>query len=717
MRPWLWCFVIGMAVFQPAFAQTASIENSRDLVSLMGDWKFFPGDRTEFAGATFDDSAWLSMRLPQNWHRAGIKYDGIAWFRRKIFVGEGMRDHTIGIVLPLRYGWHEVYVNERRIDDGASLEMSAPGAHPTRSFPVVIPSSFILFGQENTIAIRSRSYGGVGGFISRTMYAGAMAAVERRYSLSVMWNTVLVTLFFLTGFTHFITFLSRRKEEYYLYFAIFSISIGFIVASIDNLTHFVSDSFLLQHSSVHLPLIFAPSVLVLFAHSLFGRGRRAVTIFSFVWSGLLLLAFFYSVSGPVGYGRYIRYLFPWILCSCALVILYCGTIAVMSIQEGVFTGRIIGLGFLLFAVAVANDILSYLTIIHTPNIVEEGFFCFVVGMSASLSLKYARLQDSLHNLNRRLHDNIRALQSARSSIEDSEKKYRELVESTNEIIFSLDAGGSITMINQAVGQHLGIPAQELIGQDFQALVYYAGTDSKNSLARHTVRQKLRELLDTRKEVLFRTDFFTRTREPRELIVRLQYVPHNNSYTISGTASVESADELRAVCISERQVYVFGNYVYISDAISQRVFLGMLKYTDHDSAYAVKVCLREMIINSIEHGNLGITFEEKTEAQNEGTYFSLLLSRQTDPVYGQRNVRLVYSLNEKRALFRITDQGDGFDHQSVLDRDIKSPEFFSLMHGRGIAMARLEFDTIRYNEKGNSVLLIRTFSKHPSMKNV
>jgi hypothetical protein len=40
-----------------------------------------------------------------------------------------------------------------------------------------------------------------------------------------------------------------------------------------------------------------------------------------------------------------------------------------------------------------------------------------------------------------------------------------------------------------------------------------------------------------------------------------------------------------------------------------------------------------------------------------------------------------------------------------------------MHGRGIAMARLEFDTIRYNEKGNSVLLIRTFSKHPSMKNV
>ncbi len=694
----------------PLCAQT-SVEHRGDLVNLVGDWSFFPGDAREYALPSFDDASWKKMRLPQNWHRAGYNYDGIAWFRKKVFIGEELRGHAIGLVLPLREGWHEVYLNGHRIDDGAALESSPRAAHATRALPLVIPESAVQFGGENTISIRARSYGGVGGFITRSMYIGTMGAVERRYSLSSMWNTVLVTLFILTGFTHLVTFLSRRKEYHYLHFAVFSTAIGFIVASIDNLTHFAADSFVLQHTAAHLPMIAAPVALIGFAHSLFGRGSRIAVWLGRTCAAVLGAVFLYSLTGPVGYGIYLRFFFPWVLFTCAVVIVYCGVIAAMSMQEGVFTGRIIVPGFALFALAVINDILSYLTIIDTPNVVEEGFFCFVVSMSASLSLKYARLQDSLHNLNRRLHDNIRALQSARTSIEESEKKYRELVESTHEIIFTLDSTGIITMINQAVGHQLGIPAQELIGQDFLALIYYPGTDSKNSLARHTVRQKLRELLETRKDVTFRTDFFTRTREPRELIVKLQYIPQGSSYTISGNASVEAEDELRSISISERQVYVFGNYVYISDAISQRIFLGMLKYTDHDSAYAVKICLREIIINAIEHGNLGITFEEKTEAQNEGTYFSLLLSRQTDPVYGARTVRLVYSLNRKRALFRITDQGEGFDHASVMNRDIKQPEYFHLMHGRGIAMARIEFDRIRYNERGNSVLLMRSFENH------
>jgi len=136
---------------------------------------------------------------------------------------------------------------------------------------------------------------------------------------------------------------------------------------------------------------------------------------------------------------------------------------------------------------------------------------------------------------------------------------------------------------------------------------------------------------------------------------------------------------------------------------------MLKYTDHDTGYALKVCLREIIINAIEHGNLGIGFDEKTEAQNSGTYFSLLISRQTDAVYGARLVRVSYSLTRKRVVFRVTDEGDGFDHSDVTSRDIRKPEFLRLMHGRGIAMTRVEFDVVRFNEKGNSVLLVKHFT--------
>ncbi|MCE9596912.1 MAG: ATP-binding protein [Spirochaetia bacterium] len=683
------------------------ITSSRDVYSLIGDWRFKAGDNTAYREPAFDDSSWDYMFLPQNWHRTGLNYDGIAWYRTRFYVSPEFRDTVLGIVLPLREGWHEVYVNGIRIDQGSSLDLTPGNSHATRGVMIALPSQYIRYKQENTIAIRMKSYGGVGGFITRTMFMGDLFKIERRYSLKLMWNMVLVTLFVLNGLTHFVTFLTRRGEIHYLYFAIFSMAIGFIVASLDNLTQFLWDSFYFQHLSVHIPLFLAPILLVEFAHSFFGtRGKVVRILFGSLGSAFAVTVFVSCLSAS-GYGIYIRYILPGLLAFCFCAIGYCLTLTILSIRSRIFTARIVGLGFLIFGIASVNDILSYLQIIHTPNVLDEGFLCFVISMSVSLSLKFSRLQSDLSALNARLHSNLRALQSARNSVSESEARYRDLVESSNDIIFSLDSSGLILMMNQAVGQHLGIPPQDLIGQEFLAMIYHSG-ESRNSLARHTVRQKLRELIESRSEVVFRTDFFTRTREPRELLVKLQFIANKQGYTIAGTAAVEQEDELLALCTAERQVYVFGNYVYLADSISQRLFAGLSKYLDHDEAYSLKVCLREMIINAIEHGNLGISFDEKTEAQNEGTYFSLLISRQTDAVYSARQVTLVYSLTSKRAVFRITDQGDGFNHAEIMERDIRRPEFFNLMHGRGIAMARTEFDTVKFNKKGNSVVLIKAF---------
>ncbi|MBL8022050.1 MAG: ATP-binding protein [Leptospirales bacterium] len=683
------------------------ITSRREVYSLIGDWRFKTGDMMEYRERDFDDKSWERMFLPQNWHRTGLNFDGVAWYRTQFYVSEDFRDTVLAIVLPLREGWHELYINGVRMDQGASLEMTAPNAFATRGVMIAIPSQYLVYNQQNSIAIRMKSYGGVGGFITRTMFMGDIFKVERRYSLKLMWNMVLVTLFVLNGLTHFVTFLTRRGEIHYLYFAIFSIAIGFIVASLDNLTQFLWNSFYFQHLSVHIPLVMAPILLVEFSYSFFGmRGNRATSAFR--WLGLAFAACVaFSCTGGPGYGVYIRYILPILLAFCFIAISYCLMLTIMSIRSRIFTARIVGFGFLIFAISSVNDILSYLQIIHTTNVLDEGFLCFVISMSVSLSLKFSRLQSDISALNTKLHNNLRALQSARNSASESEARYRDLVESSNEIIFALDSSGLILMMNQAVGQHLGIPSQDLVGQEFLAMIYHSG-ESRNSLARHTVRQKLRELIESKSEVVFRTDFFTRTREPRELLVKLQYIPNKQGYTIAGTAAVEQEDELLALCTAERQVYVFGNYVYLADSISQRLFAGLAKYLDHDAAYSLKVCIREMIINAIEHGNLGISFDEKTEAQNEGTYFSLLISRQTDAVYSNRQVTLVYSLTSRRAVFRITDQGDGFDHAEIMGRDIRRPEYFHLMHGRGIAMARIEFDTVKFNKKGNSVVLIKRF---------
>ncbi|HNA09611.1 MAG TPA: ATP-binding protein, partial [Leptospiraceae bacterium] len=61
-------------------------------------------------------------------------------------------------------------------------------------------------------------------------------------------------------------------------------------------------------------------------------------------------------------------------------------------------------------------------------------------------------------------------------------------------------------------------------------------------------------------------------------------------------------------------------------------------------------------------------------------------------------------------FRITDMGDGFDHEKMLTRPRNDSTLSQVGHGRGIMMAREFFDKIEFNGKGNSVYLLKRFTR-------
>jgi hypothetical protein len=50
-------------------------------LSLSGDWLYSTQDQPEFAHPNFDDRAWPTMHIPQNWFLGGLDHHGVAWFR------------------------------------------------------------------------------------------------------------------------------------------------------------------------------------------------------------------------------------------------------------------------------------------------------------------------------------------------------------------------------------------------------------------------------------------------------------------------------------------------------------------------------------------------------------------------------------------------------------------------------------------------------------
>lgn len=209
----------------------------------------------------------------------------------------------------------------------------------------------------------------------------------------------------------------------------------------------------------------------------------------------------------------------------------------------------------------------------------------------------------------------------------------------------------------------------------------------------------------------RVRFSSRTGEPVSLALRLERIGTEAGEGIAdglilGKASLDMDDVLAPCVTAERGSYTIENYLSLSDLVHQRITRSLTRYFDRDSCDEITMVLREMLINAIEHGNLEITYEEKTESQREGTYMQLIRERQKVEPFKSRRVKVEFSLNQRRIWFRISDEGHGFDHEAMRAGEEQRMRSLQESHGRGIALARALFDVVRYNEKGNSVVLAK-----------
>ena len=99
--------------------------------------------------------------------------------------------------------------------------------------------------------------------------------------------------------------------------------------------------------------------------------------------------------------------------------------------------------------------------------------------------------------------------------------------------------------------------------------------------------------------------------------------------------------------------------------------------DKDDIFAVHLTLEEAFLNAVKHGN------------------------KMDPT---KKVKIDYSVNPEKVEITITDEGTGFEPESVDD-----PRFGSGLYepgGRGLLLMNSYMDIVKYNEDGNSVYMVR-----------
>lgn len=114
-------------------------------------------------------------------------------------------------------------------------------------------------------------------------------------------------------------------------------------------------------------------------------------------------------------------------------------------------------------------------------------------------------------------------------------------------------------------------------------------------------------------------------------------------------------------------------------------------------------LSELLINAVEHGNLGISYTEKSRLLQEARWEEEVRRRLEKPESAGKMVNVQIEHLPHEICVTITDCGSGFDWKNYLEM---SPERAFDPNGRGIAMSRMmSFDALEYRGNGNQVMAV------------
>ncbi len=184
-----------------------------------------------------------------------------------------------------------------------------------------------------------------------------------------------------------------------------------------------------------------------------------------------------------------------------------------------------------------------------------------------------------------------------------------------------------------------------------------------------------------------------------IVKSAQIIEHNRQLIFQRDIEDKLVDKASGSFTIENDI--LATSVYASIAATSLLQRGYIK---PEAKMHLQLCLAELMVNGVEHGNCGITFDEKTEALNEGVNIVELVEKKCQhSEIANKRVHFEWEIFEDHTRFIIKDEGVGFDVLGL--RKKIEREGPMALHGRGIKMARAFAKRLMYNRKGNMVVLI------------
>jgi CheY-like chemotaxis protein len=147
----------------------------------------------------------------------------------------------------------------------------------------------------------------------------------------------------------------------------------------------------------------------------------------------------------------------------------------------------------------------------------------------------------------------------------------------------------------------------------------------------------------------------------------------------------------------RMLAMMTSGIFEYQTIEEATHLGTFLAKASPDPERVVIGLTELLFNAVEHGNLEISYAEKSALGDHRSLVAEVERRLQLPKLADRRARVRFQRGSDAIQIAIEDEGPGFDPTPYLSID---PQRVFDTHGRGIALARLmSFDALTYEDGG------------------
>ena len=129
------------------------------VVNLEGKWKFRAGDDEQNKQIDIDDSDWDEMIVPSKWESHGYEgYDGFAWYRKKFFLHDDLKDQKLVLIMGKIDDLDECYINGKLVGSTGDMIVTPKFNDFDHEWSELrgyyISDGVLNFNETNTIAVR-----------------------------------------------------------------------------------------------------------------------------------------------------------------------------------------------------------------------------------------------------------------------------------------------------------------------------------------------------------------------------------------------------------------------------------------------------------------------------------------------------------------------------------------------------------------------------------